>query len=565
MTRGGKIFLGFALGALFFLYSLYGVIEDVLYKTPVRSWLWATLVLGIVLIVLAYIGVRNIKYDKRKAAEAEQKQQAELEAQQKEREEHIRAQIADEKEELERLLDGPYKIDVFRLTNCISPAVQDNIFLAYEGEKVFFAGDDKNNDAVWIVDRYDNRLGRLPNEAAARYQQEGAVAAFIKELEDDERNTIPYVHVFWKEKAEVQEYAAMSTVQIEIESEKPGERGHRQVESALPAVHVDYFHKDFLSKPCISAVRACFISLDVETTGLSRADDRMIEISAARFENGLMKDTFSTLINPGIPISPSASAVNGLTDADVADAPDEASAVTMFMDFIGQNAAEGSVPLVAHNASFDRAFLTGACMRSRISAKFWLQDTLALARRLPVYAKNNKLGTLAEHFNIEQKQGHRAQDDARVCGEIFLKLLDIQDQMWDQNAAALDDKAVAICQWYKGAVEGAGLSAELLTFHPGKYLRVKCGVKTVSKLNLSAKSPYVIIPADLTLPENCSTAAASKSEGPGVVRLLVSSPDDLEPIRASVVERYVRMYDETQNEPGEYLAAIPDLYNAISL
>ena len=43
-----------------------------------------------------------------------------------------------------------------------------------------------------------------------------------------------------------------------------------------------------------------YIALDLETTGLNPASDRIIEIGMARIEHGEVKDTYSTLINPGI-------------------------------------------------------------------------------------------------------------------------------------------------------------------------------------------------------------------------------------------------------------------------
>ena len=41
-----------------------------------------------------------------------------------------------------------------------------------------------------------------------------------------------------------------------------------------------------------------YIALDLETTGLNPASDRIIEIGMARIEHGEVKDTYSTLINP---------------------------------------------------------------------------------------------------------------------------------------------------------------------------------------------------------------------------------------------------------------------------
>ena len=67
-------------------------------------------------------------------------------------------------------------------------------------------------------------------------------------------------------------------------------------------IEVDYRNQD--------NIRNCFIAFDVETTGLSPASDRIIEIGAVLFLNGTVHKVFSSLINPGVPINHAASAVN---------------------------------------------------------------------------------------------------------------------------------------------------------------------------------------------------------------------------------------------------------------
>ena len=64
-----------------------------------------------------------------------------------------------------------------------------------------------------------------------------------------------------------------------------------------------------------------FIAFDLETTGIQPKTDAIVEIGAVRFEGSEPVGRFSTLINPGRPIPPEASAVNGITDEMVADQP----------------------------------------------------------------------------------------------------------------------------------------------------------------------------------------------------------------------------------------------------
>ena len=69
---------------------------------------------------------------------------------------------------------------------------------------------------------------------------------------------------------------------------------------------------------------------DLETTGISAHTDDIIEISAVKVRNGVVQDTFSTLVNPGRHIPAQATKVNGITDQMVSEAPLIREAMTEF-------------------------------------------------------------------------------------------------------------------------------------------------------------------------------------------------------------------------------------------
>jgi len=92
------------------------------------------------------------------------------------------------------------------------------------------------------------------------------------------------------------------------------------------------------------------IVLDTETTGLDFTRERLVEFAAVRLENGKIKDSFQTLINPEQHIRKSSMAIHGITQEMVEDAPTEAEAMPKIMEFIGD------YPIVAHNAIFDYSF-----------------------------------------------------------------------------------------------------------------------------------------------------------------------------------------------------------------
>ena len=94
------------------------------------------------------------------------------------------------------------------------------------------------------------------------------------------------------------------------------------------------------------------IILDTETTGLSPAEGRIVEIAAVEMLDGkLTGRVFHHLLNPEHPISEVITEIIGINDAMVAGKPTFADISQAFIDFVGND------KLVAHNAEFDRAFL----------------------------------------------------------------------------------------------------------------------------------------------------------------------------------------------------------------
>jgi len=161
------------------------------------------------------------------------------------------------------------------------------------------------------------------------------------------------------------------------------------------------------------------IVLDFETTGLStRYGGRAIEIGAVLIENSRITDRFQSLMNPGGRISPFIEAYTGITNEMVAAAPPCAEVMEQFAEFIGD------LPLVAHNASFDRSFLDlelGFINRSRNSR---MACSMLAARRVFPDAPNHRLATLVRYCGI-QTNGifHRALADAEMTGRLWLAMI----------------------------------------------------------------------------------------------------------------------------------------------
>ena len=161
-----------------------------------------------------------------------------------------------------------------------------------------------------------------------------------------------------------------------------------------------------------------FISFDLETTGLNPDKDKITEIAACRFINGEFTEEFTTLINPGIPIPKNITALTGITNKMVEDAPSINDALPDFMKFIG------STPLVAQNINFDYNFINKNLQGSNSSfSKIPLYDTLSLARGFIYFYNSFSLGSLCDYYGIKIENAHRASADALCTGKLFVYLL----------------------------------------------------------------------------------------------------------------------------------------------
>ncbi|HEY8339034.1 MAG TPA: DEDD exonuclease domain-containing protein [Egibacteraceae bacterium] len=163
-----------------------------------------------------------------------------------------------------------------------------------------------------------------------------------------------------------------------------------------------------------------FVVVDLETTGGSPADCRITEIGAVKVRGGELLGEFATLVDPGVAIPPSITALTGITTSMVADRPPIDAVLPAFLEF-----ARGAT-LVAHNAGFDIGFLNANLERlayPRLDHP--VVCTATLARRLVRdEVRDCRLATLAQLFATRTVPVHRALADARATVEVFHALLE---------------------------------------------------------------------------------------------------------------------------------------------
>lgn len=159
-----------------------------------------------------------------------------------------------------------------------------------------------------------------------------------------------------------------------------------------------------------------YVSLDLETTGLSPKKDRILEIGAVRVENGRETQTYTTLINPRMEIPRRITELTGISGEMTAGMPEAGEAVKGLIEFCD------GMPLVGHHIIFDYSFVKHCAVNQGLSFEKEGVDTLKLARRLLPDLPAKGLQYLREYFGIAQEQAHRALGDARSTYLLFERL-----------------------------------------------------------------------------------------------------------------------------------------------
>ena len=158
-----------------------------------------------------------------------------------------------------------------------------------------------------------------------------------------------------------------------------------------------------------------YVVFDLETTGISSQNDKIIEISAVKVQNGAIVQEFSELVNPKCKIPYQASQINGITDDMVEDARTIDQVLPDFLDFIEEEI------LVGHNIhSFDMKFICRECkdIYDKVLGNNYI-DTLYLARKCLPKLGHHRLTDLAEYFAIPTEGAHRALNDCRMNQRVY--------------------------------------------------------------------------------------------------------------------------------------------------
>jgi len=177
-----------------------------------------------------------------------------------------------------------------------------------------------------------------------------------------------------------------------------------------------------------------FVVFDIETTGFSNLNDRIIEIGAVKVSDGKITERFSSFVNPERPLPNEIIELTKITDSMVRDEPTIDKVLPEFLKFCGDDL------LVAHNADFDMGFIRRNAQNLNIDFKNEQMDTVPLARFLMPELKRHRLDTIAKKLGIPMGSHHRAVDDAQTTAVILMRFFEKMSDMDIEDTETLNLK-----------------------------------------------------------------------------------------------------------------------------
>ncbi|MGM0414279.1 MAG: PolC-type DNA polymerase III, partial [Bacillota bacterium] len=278
-----------------------------------------------------------------------------------------------------------------------------------------------------------------------------------------------------------------------------------------------------------------YVVFDLETTGLKPNQDRIIEIGAVKISGDEIIDTYSTLVNPGVKITPKIASLTGINNKDLETAPSFSEVADEFNDFINSSV------LVAHNISFDYGFLKEEFKRlNQDLPVFTLIDTVELSRAILPDLKSYRLNKVADRLGISLENHHRAEDDANATAEIFMNYL--------SKIQAKEIKKLAGINSLSGEIDWE----KKFSYHTIVLAKNKQGLKDLYKLISSShldnfyKKPKILKSQLKKVRENLLIGSAC--EAGELYRAILNGKDDSEIIQIADFYDYLEIQPLENNK-----------------
>lgn len=286
-----------------------------------------------------------------------------------------------------------------------------------------------------------------------------------------------------------------------------------------------------LKNPDGRSINDEIIIFDVETTGLSYSGDRLTEIGAVKLKNLQVVDSFNTKVNPNMHIPEKITELTGISDADVANAPQEDEAIRKFMEFCGEDPV-----LAAHNANFDTNFINEACRRSNIDFNYNWIDTLVLCQAMLPEMGRYKLNLVAKNLKLGKFDHHHASDDALMLAKIYIEL--VGRLVNEKGIKTLDELNTR-----SGEID----VKKLKSYHQIILVRNQAGLKNLYKLvsysNLDYFYKKPLIPKSVLEEHREGLIFGSACEAGELFQAMVTKKPERD------IERLAKFYDYLEIQP----------------
>lgn len=274
-----------------------------------------------------------------------------------------------------------------------------------------------------------------------------------------------------------------------------------------------------------------FVVFDIETTGFSPVNDRIIEIGAVKVSGGEVVDRFSAFVNPKVPIPYEIEKLTGIRDEMVLDAPDIEEVLPQFLAFCAD------CVLVAHNANFDMSFIMENAGRLGFPTEYTYVDTVGIARVLLPNQNKHTLDAVAKTLGISLENHHRAVDDAECTAWIFVKFI----QMLSEN------EVHTLAQVNAMGAASAELVRKLPSYHAIILAKNDMGrinlYRLVSASHLTYFNRHPRIPKSLVMKYREGLILGSACEAGELYRALLDGQSDMQ------IARLVNFYDYLEVQP----------------
>lgn len=222
-----------------------------------------------------------------------------------------------------------------------------------------------------------------------------------------------------------------------------------------------------LSKP--------IVFLDLETTGVKVATDRIVEIAMLKIMPDDTQEFYLTKINPGIPIPPIVTKIHGISDEDVKDSPSFKDIAHKLHQFIGNS------DLAGYNSNkFDIPLLFEEFLRANINFEIKGRRLVDVQNIFHKMEQRTLSAAYRFYCNKEHTDAHTAESDTRATYEILLAQIEKYNTNDEANADKSKNSPISNDIQALHDFSSSNLSADLVghivfdekgneTFNFGKY------------------------------------------------------------------------------------------------